>query len=115
MTWADVLLAGRDVPVAYPPGVINLIAWTAELTGGSTVDALKLIHIVGTAVFGPVAYLAWRLVLPPLWALAVTLVAAVPLLEPYKPYTTVVLVVLVPVLVRLLSELSAAGRASTAG
>jgi galactan 5-O-arabinofuranosyltransferase len=114
VTWADVLLAGRDVPVAYPPGVINLIAWTAELTGGSTVDALKLIHIVGTAVFGPVAYLAWRLVLPPLWALAVTLVAAVPLLEPYKPYTTVVLVVLVPVLVRLLSELSAAGRASTA-
>ena len=61
--------------------------------------------MAGTALFGPVAYLAWRLLLAPGWALAVTLVAALPLLEPYKPYTTVVLVVLVPVLIALLGAL----------
>ena len=67
-------------------------------------------------------YLAWRLLLAPGWALAVTLIAALPLLEPYKPYTTVVLVVLVPVLIALLSALRrvarrelAAGRRDRAG
>lgn len=103
--WADDVIAGRPTPDNYPPVVFHLLAWLSELTGSTTSGALRSVHIVGTALFGPIAYLAWRLLLAPAWALAVTLVAALPLLEPYKPYTTIVLVALVPVLIGLLSEL----------
>jgi len=97
--WADDLLAGRPVPAGYPPVAIHLVAGLAELTGDNTAGALRTFQIAATSAFGPIAYLSWRLVTTPLWALAVTLVAAVPVLEPYKPYTTVVLVALVPVLI----------------
>lgn len=103
--WADDILAGRPVPPDYPPVALHLIARWAELTGDSTAGALRTSQVVGTALFGPVAYLSWRLVLAPVWALAVTLVAAMPLLEPYKAYTTVVLVALVPLLIAFLRVL----------
>jgi galactan 5-O-arabinofuranosyltransferase len=107
--WADDILAGRPVPPDYPPVALHLIARWAELTGDSTAGALRTSQVLGTALFGPVAYLSWRLVLAPVWALAVALVAAMPLLEPYKPYTTVVLVALVPLLVAFLRLLRRAG------
>jgi hypothetical protein len=107
--WADDILAGRPVPADYPPVALHLIARWAELTGDSTAGALRTSQVVGTALFGPLAYLSWRLVLAPVWALAVTLVAAMPLLEPYKPYTTVVLVALVPLLIAFLRVLRRAG------
>lgn len=110
--WIDDLLAGRGIPAEYPPAVLHVTAALAELTGISTPEALRAVQVVGTAVFGPLAYLAWRLVLPAGWALAVALLAAFPLLEPYKPYTTVVLVALVPVLVVLLSTLRRAASLS---
>jgi hypothetical protein len=110
--WADDLVAGRDVPAEYPPAVLHLIARLSELTGTSTAETLRAVQVAGTAVFGPLAYLAWRLVLPAGWALTITLVAAFPMLEPYKPYTTVVLVVLVPVLVAFLSTLRRAAELS---
>ncbi|GAA5126991.1 hypothetical protein [Pseudonocardia adelaidensis] len=107
--WADDILAGRPVPADYPPVALHLIARWAELTGDSTAGALRTSQVLGTALFGPLAYLSWRLVLTPVWALAVALVAAMPLLEPYKPYTTVVLVALVPLLVAFLRVLRRAG------
>lgn len=110
--WADDILAGRAVPAEYPPAVLHLLARLADLTGWSTAEALRFLQVAGTAVFGPVAYLAWRLLLPAGWALAITLLAAFPLLEPYKPYTTVVLVVLVPVTVAFLSALRRAASSS---
>ena len=103
--WADDILAGRPIPGEYPPVFLHAIALWADLTGGSTAVALRTAQVVGTALFGPAAYLAWRLVLTPVWALAVALVAAMPLIEPYKPYTTVVLVVFVPVLIAFLRVL----------
>lgn len=103
--WADGLVTGQPVPADYPPVVIHLIARLSELTGDSTASALRTIQVVGTAVFGPIAYLSWGLLLAPVWALAVALVAALPLLEPYEPYTTVVLVALVPVLIAFLRVL----------
>jgi galactan 5-O-arabinofuranosyltransferase len=103
--WADDILAGRGVPADYPPAVLHLIARWAELTGDSTAGALRTAQVVGTALFGPLAYLSWRLVLTPAWALVAALVAGMPLLEPYKPYTTVVLVALVPVLIAFLRVL----------
>jgi hypothetical protein len=107
--WADDILAGRPIPADYPPVALHLIARWAELTGDSTAGALRTSQVVGTALFGPIAYLSWRLVLSPVWALAVALMAAMPLLEPYKPYTTVVLVALVPLLVAFLRVLRRAG------
>jgi galactan 5-O-arabinofuranosyltransferase len=112
--WADDIVAGRPVPPDYPPAVLHLIARWAELTGDSTAGALRTSQVLGTALFGPLAYLSWRLVLTPVWALAVTLVAAMPLLEPYKPYTTVVLVALVPLLIAFVQLLHrAAGQSWT--
>jgi hypothetical protein len=112
LRWADNLLAGRGIPADYPPAVIHLIAWWSELTGDSTPRSLRSLQVGGTALFGPAGYLAWRLLLAPGWALAVMLIATLPLLEPYKPYTTVVLVVLVPVLVALLGVLRRVADAS---
>jgi galactan 5-O-arabinofuranosyltransferase len=97
--WADDLVAGRPVPADYPPVAIYATAWFAELTGCSTAEALRTMQIAGTAAVGPIGYLCWRLLLPPGWALAVTLLATLPVLEPYKPYTTLVLVALVPLLI----------------
>jgi galactan 5-O-arabinofuranosyltransferase len=55
-------------------------------------------QILGTAMFGPAAYVAWRLVLKPGWALAIGVVATLPLYDQVKPYRNIVLMVLVPVL-----------------
>jgi hypothetical protein len=105
MRWADDIVAGRPVPADYPPAVLHLIAGWAELTGSSTAEALRSSQVVGTALFGPLAYLSWRLVLAPTWALVAALVGGMPMLEPYKPYTTVVLVMLVPGLIAFLDVL----------
>jgi galactan 5-O-arabinofuranosyltransferase len=105
--WADELRAGLPVPAHYPPLFVHALAWWADATGSSTLEALKPLDIVTTSLFGPAAYLAWRTLLPPVWALGVGLFAALPVIEPYKPYTTVVLVVLVPVLIQFLRFLRA--------
>lgn len=110
--WADSLVAGGSMPAAYPPLAVHLLAWWAELTTSSTADALQIMQIVGTALFGPVAYLAWRLLLPPGWALGIGLVAALPLIEPYKPYSNAVLIALLPVTIKFLQLLSRSGTAS---
>jgi len=103
--WAGSLLAGGNVPAFYPPAALYMIAWLAELTGSTPAHALKMLQVLGTALFGPVAYLSWRLLLPPPWALCIGLVGALPLIDPYKPYVTVVLVALLPVVIRFLQVL----------
>lgn len=89
----------------YPPGSIYALAWYSELTGSTPDQALKAAQILGTALFGPIAYLTWRLLLSPLWALGIGIVPALPLIEPYKYYVTIMLVVLIPVLLKLLQQL----------
>ncbi|WP_439662591.1 hypothetical protein ACSHWB_14740 [Lentzea sp. HUAS TT2] len=89
----------------YPPGSIYGLAWYSQLTGSSPDQALKASQIIGTALFGPIAYLAWRLLLPPLWALGIGIVPALPLIEPYKFYVTIMLIVLIPLLLKLLQQL----------
>lgn len=101
-TWAHTLLDNGSMPASYPPGFPNALAWYSQLTGASPEHSLKVLQILGTALFGPVVYLAWRLVLPPAWALGIGVVAALPLIDPYKPYTNVMLAVLLPVLLALL-------------
>lgn len=91
----------------YPPLFpVILGAWSylSDQSGGAAY-ALKQLQIVGTALFGPAAYLAWRLVLRPPWALAIGVVAMLPFIEPVKPYAQITLVMLMPVLVVLLRRL----------
>ncbi|WP_156077142.1 hypothetical protein [Saccharothrix sp. NRRL B-16314] len=89
----------------YPPGFPHILAWTSQLTGQPPEYALKALHIGITALFGPIAYLTWRRLLSPLWALGLGIVPALPLIDPYKPYTNLMLVVLIPVLLLLLRRL----------
>ncbi len=89
----------------YPPLFPAIMQWWAELSGQPIAYGVKELQIVGTAMFGPAAYLAWRQLLRPQWALAVGVVATLPFIEPVKPYPQITLVVLVPVLVALLRRL----------
>ncbi|GAA1400495.1 hypothetical protein GCM10009639_41600 [Kitasatospora putterlickiae] len=119
--WAGALMDGQSLDGGYPPVYPHLIAWTAEyVTDGQVGHALKLVGLVFVALLGPVAYLAWRLLLPPLWALGVGVTAALPMMQPYKPYTNIVLVAFVPVLAKLLQMVQRAPeltrrRATTTG
>jgi hypothetical protein len=103
--WVADLMRGVDSPADYPPLALQGMAWWSEATGAPPTGALRAFEIGGAAVFGPIAYLGWRCLLRPGWALAMTLAAAVPLMDLYKPYANLVLVVLLPVLIRLLQEL----------
>ncbi len=105
--WALDVRAGKEPPYAYPPLGLHLLDHYARVRDMEVAFALKHLQILGTAALGPAAYLSWRLVLRPGWALGVGLIAALPLIDvaPYKPYTSLVLIVFVPMAVRLLEML----------
>ncbi|MBP2475130.1 galactan 5-O-arabinofuranosyltransferase [Crossiella equi] len=100
--WAESLLRGEAMPANYPPlSVWALAGWT-KLTGVNAGFALQDVQVVGVALFAPLAYLSWRLVLRPGWALGIGVVSSLPLIDPYKPYANLTLVVFVPVLILFL-------------
>ncbi|MDG4765353.1 hypothetical protein O7632_14800 [Solwaraspora sp. WMMD406] len=103
LDWTSRLWRGEQIPDHYPPIIFWVIGGWARLTDEPMILALKDIQLVGTALFGPAAYLAWRLVLRPVWALTIGVVAMLPLIEPVKPYPQITLVMLIPVLVRVLA------------
>lgn len=103
--WVAGVQHGQGVPSYYPPLFIHVMADWADLTGSGAAAAMRTLQIVGTALFGPIAYLSWRLLLRPLWALAIAVPSALVLADPYKPYEPIVLVVLTPVLILLLGRL----------
>lgn len=101
--WAVSILQGHStLPNFYPPLPVHVLAWWTSVSGQDVAFAFKDLQLVGTALYGPVAYLAWRLLLRPIPALAVGVVSALPLVYPYKPYENLVLVALIPVLAKLL-------------
>ncbi|MCX4748469.1 hypothetical protein OG455_23635 [Kitasatospora sp. NBC_01287] len=101
--WAQQLMQGKPMDGTYPPLFPHIVSWYAQaFAGGDVGFALKMVDLGFTALLGPVAYLTWRLLLPPLWSLGLGVVAALPLMDPYKPYTAFVLVGLLPVLAKLL-------------
>lgn len=103
--WAGALQRGEPVPPMYPPLALHVHARYADLVGLTPELALKHLQLIGTAMFGPVAYLSWRLLLRPPWALAVGVIAMLPLVEPYKPFPGLVLVVFVPLAIRYLDSI----------
>ncbi|MGW4465891.1 hypothetical protein [Micromonospora sp. NPDC004704] len=102
LDWIGRMTRGETVPNHYPPAIFWLIRGWAKVSDQSHAFAIKEIQLVGTALFGPAAYLAWRLVLRPVWALGIGVVAMLPFIEPVKPYPQITLVMLIPVLVRYL-------------
>lgn len=105
VSWAEQLMETGDMPASYPPGFMYMLAGYSEIVGSTPQHALKVLQIVLTALFGPLVYMAWRLVLPPVWALVLGVVPSMVLIEPYKVYANLTLVVLVPVLLFLLQKL----------
>ncbi|GGS86811.1 MULTISPECIES: hypothetical protein [Streptomyces] len=85
----------------YPPAFPALMALWAKIRyhgRGETGFALHDLQIFFTAVAGPMAYLAWRTLLRPFWALLIAVPAAVLFLDPIRPYSHVVMIVLLPLL-----------------
>jgi galactan 5-O-arabinofuranosyltransferase len=103
LQWIGRLDRGEPIPHHYPPAIFAFIRGWAHLSGQPAAYAVKEVQLVGTALFGPAAYLAWRLVLRPVWALGIGVVAMLPFIEPVKPYPQITLVMLLPVLVCYLS------------
>jgi hypothetical protein len=106
--WANAVNNHKDWPF-YPPLPVHTIAFVARVLELPTHYALKYLQIYGTALMGPLAYLSWRLLARPQWALALGVVPALPLIDPYKPYANTVLILLVPLLVYWLGWLRRAG------
>jgi hypothetical protein len=113
--WANALKTGQTglyPPAFYPPLFPHALRYYMEATDQSAVYALKDLQIICTALVGPAAYLSWRLVLRPGWALGIGVMAALVVIDPYKPYGNLVLVVFVPIAIRYLARLrEAADRA----
>jgi hypothetical protein len=112
VSWAHEVRLGKPLPVAYPPVMIYLNAWLADLTGVRTSYAYQDMQVYGTALFGPVAYLAWRTVLPPFWALVIGVIPSLPIIEPYRPCTNIILVVLLPLAAKYFDLLHSAASLS---
>lgn len=101
--WATSIMRGRGLPAYhYPPIPIYTLAGWAKLTGQPVQYAMKDMQIVGTALFGPATYLAWRLLTRPVYALGIGVVAMIPFIEPVKVYPQLTLVVMIPVLIKFL-------------
>ncbi|MEU4728023.1 hypothetical protein [Streptomyces sp. NPDC023588] len=100
--WAYDVIDGVPLPAEYPPGFPHLLAWAAEtFFDGDVPKASKWVMIGFLALTGPAAYLAWRMLLPPLWALGIGVTATLPLVDPYKPYSPLVLMIVIPVFAKL--------------
>ena len=89
-------------PPFYPPLFPKLLSIYMGATDQTAFYALKDLQILFTAITGPLAYLAWRLLLRPGWALGIGVVSALAVIEPYKPYTSLVLVTFLPVMIRFI-------------
>ena len=106
LRWAHEVLAGTGGPPGqYPPGAVQTLIWTTQLFGWELAPAQKFLQIVGVAAIGPLAYLAWRLVLAPSWAAAVGFSSCVLFLDPYKPIASISLVLATPLFVALVLTL----------
>jgi hypothetical protein len=101
--WIDQYQHTGSFPAHYPPFPIYLLWGATEISGQPVSIVTKPLEIVGTALYGPLVYLCWRMLLRPVWALAIGVVAMMPFIEPFKVYAHLVLVVFVPVLLKFLT------------
>ncbi|WP_441245738.1 hypothetical protein [Kitasatospora sp. McL0602] len=117
LAWAGEVVHTGKIDTFYPPGIPYALGYAAKagFLGGEPAFGLKWLFIALVALTGPAAYLAWRLCLRPLPALAVGLLPALQQTLPHKPYSPLVLVVLVPLIAKLLLWLRASPAFSARG
>ncbi|MER7667237.1 hypothetical protein ABTY61_02075 [Kitasatospora sp. NPDC096128] len=115
---ADDMIRGKGLPGVYPPLFpAALVVW-GELFHGAhggiagVAFAMKDLQLLCTAVAGPLTYLAWRLLLPPFWALLVAVPSAVLFIDPIRPYSHGAMLVMLPLLAACLRELRRAHEVS---
>lgn len=105
---ANDMLRGKGLPGVYPPGFPAALAiWGKLFHGGigGVGYAMKDLQLICSALVGPMAYLAWRLLLRPFWALLIAVPSAILFLDPIRPYSHGTLLVMVPLLAACLREL----------
>ncbi|WP_329495548.1 hypothetical protein [Kitasatospora herbaricolor] len=109
--WSQAVAHGLPSPSpVYPPAPLYTLGYYAQwFHDGNTAYAFKDLQILGAAAFGPLVYLAWRMLLSPIRALAFGVLPAFALIDAYKPYSQTVLVLLVPVLVAMVIQLRRSG------
>jgi hypothetical protein len=113
--WANALKTGDTSlypPPFYPPMFPYVLRHYMDIVDLPAVYALKHLQIITTVIMGPLTYLSWRLVLRPGWALAIGVIAALVMIDPYKPYGALVLVTFVPIAIRYLARIRDAGEHS---
>lgn len=96
LDWVANLRRGEPIPPMYPPLSLHAIGTYADVSGLPPEHAIKHLQIAGTLAFGPVAYLCWRMLLKPAWALGIGVIAMLPLVDAYKVYPNLVLTAFVP-------------------
>ncbi|MET9321092.1 hypothetical protein ABZX75_13040 [Streptomyces sp. NPDC003038] len=109
---ANSFMHGESMSGIYPPGFPALMALWSEIRYGGVGGAgfaLQDMQILFSALVGPMAYLAWRLLLRPFWALLIAVPSAVLFLDPIRPYSHVVMIVLLPLLGFCLREMRRPG------
>lgn len=112
---ANSFLHGEGMSGIYPPGFPALVAVWAKIRYGGIGGAGYSLHdlqIFFSALAGPMAYLAWRLLLRPFWALLIAVPSVVLFLDPIRPYSHIVMIVLLPLLAYCLREMRRAGECS---
>lgn len=104
------------LPGVYPPLFPAVLALWAKLFHGGIPGmgfAMKDLQLLCSALAGPMAYLAWRLLLRPFWALALAAPAAILFLDPIRPYSHVTMMVMVPMVAGCLREMCRAHELTT--
>ncbi|MFH8382844.1 hypothetical protein ACH4E7_18105 [Kitasatospora sp. NPDC018058] len=113
---ANDMLRGQGLPGVYPPGFPAVLAvWSKLFYGGigGVGYAMKDVQLICSALVGPMAYLSWRLLLRPFWALLIAVPSAILFLDPIRPYSHVTMLVMVPMLAGALRELRRAHELTT--
>ncbi|KQV18484.1 MULTISPECIES: hypothetical protein [unclassified Kitasatospora] len=116
MGMANDMMRGEGLPGVYPPGFPALLALWAELFHGGVAGvghALKDLQLLLSALVGPMAYLSWRMMLRPFWAMAIAVPTSITFLDPIRPYSHGAMLVLLPLLAACFRELRRAGELST--
>jgi galactan 5-O-arabinofuranosyltransferase len=103
--WAIMLQHGQMTHPGYPPLYPRFVWFVAQLNHHDVFLGLKYAEIFTTAILGPAAYLAWRLVVARPWACVLALVYVPTLAEPYKAYEPLVLAIIIPIVIAFLRYL----------
>ncbi|MCX4802841.1 hypothetical protein ACFWWM_21425 [Streptomyces sp. NPDC058682] len=116
MGMANDMMRHKGMPGVYPPLFPALLAlWAKVFHNGiaGVGHALKDLQLILSALVGPMAYLSWRLLLRPFWAMAIAVPASIVFLDPIRPYSHGSMLVLVPLLAAAFREIRRAGELST--